>query len=173
MEARGQGAAVAAVRRGIVHAEEKYLVDPEATLGTWLARVQETVSVACRVTVARMAEGRSPLEGALLDEQLGLYSDICAETIRATAQAWGDSPSPQATEEIAQLLAERCRGDIALDSWHGFLMALVRCTAALEPLANGLREGDLPMGEPTDCDEVAECLLEVAQVAFGVVDALV
>lgn len=52
------------------------------------------------------------------------------------------------------------------------LVALAFCTTALEPLAAGLREGDLPMGGPTDGEVVTDCLVEVSAHAFGVIHAL-
>jgi hypothetical protein len=55
-------AATMVVQRGIVQAEEKYLIHPSSTLGTWFARVQETISVASRVTLMRIDGSRRPLE---------------------------------------------------------------------------------------------------------------
>jgi len=164
--------AIGVVRRGLVQAEEKYLVDPDATLGTWFARVQDTVAVACRVTVARVREGRAPTGAAHAAEQLGLYAYICAEAIRAAAQVWGEEPSPRVRESVLVLLVGGCRREATLTSWPALLLSLACCGAALEPLAIGLREKDLPMGESTDREQVLRCLLEAAQIAFGVVDAL-
>jgi hypothetical protein len=159
------------VQRGLLQAEEKYLVDPGATLGTWFARVQETIAVASRVTLRRIEECRLPAEDDAADELVGLYADICAEAIRAAAQVWGERPSPRAREEILHLVSSRQPSADRL-CWKTFLESLARCSAALEPLANGLREMDLPMGEPTDCERVAESLLEAARHAFGAVYVL-
>jgi hypothetical protein len=164
-------AAVRAVRRGLLQAEEKYLVDPGATLGTWFARVQETVAVAFGVTLSRIEESRPPSEEQIVEEQIGLHADICAEAIRAAAQLAVGGPSAGAREEILRLVSQR-RPPAPQPRWAASLECLARCTAALEPLANGLREGDLPMGEPTDCDRVTESLLEAASQAFGMVHAL-
>lgn len=163
--------AIQIVKRGLAQAEEKYLVAPESTLGTWFARVAETVAVAARVVLERLEEGRRPEESGIAGEQLGLFADICAEAIRATSQVWSERPSAQSREEIVELIiASPCT--LTGPSWVGTLGSLAQCVAALEPLANGLRDGDLPMGEPTDCDRVAEALLEVAIHALHAIDAL-
>lgn len=163
--------AIGIVKRGLAQAEEKYLVEPDATLGTWFARVAETVAVAARVVLERLEEGRRPQEAEVGAEQLGLFADICAEAIRATSQVWGESPSARAREEIVELISDSPR-TLTGPSWVGTLGSLAQCIAALEPLANGLRDGDLPMAEPTDCDRVAEALLEVAIHALQAIDAL-
>lgn len=166
-----RGRAILIVKRGLAQAEEKYLVAPDATLGTWFARAAETVAVAARVVLERLEEGHRPEEAGIAGEQLGLFADICAEAIRATSQVWGESPTPQAREEIVDLISASPR-TLTGPSWVGTLGSLAQCVAALEPLANGLRDGDLPMGEPTDCDRVAEALLEVAIHALQAIDAL-
>lgn len=163
--------AVGVVRRGILQAEEKYLVEPGASLGTWFARVQEPIGVGCRVTLRRLGEGRLLGEAEIAGEQLGLQADICAEAIRATAQLHHAGPSPGAREEILGFLARRGHaGPVA--SLPDVLLALASCTAALEPLAAGLRERDLPMGGPTDGEAVTDCLLAAGAHAFGVIHAL-
>jgi hypothetical protein len=167
---RSSEAAVGVVRRAVLRAEEKYLVDPDATLGTWFARVSEPIAVASRVTLARIAEGRLPVEEDIAKEQIGLFADICAEAIRAAAQVWGTAPSAQVREETLQIVARRAPMDGACS--RTALKCLVCCIAALEPLANGLREGDLPMSEPADCEVIAESLLGVAGQAFAAVGAL-
>jgi len=159
------------VKRGLAQAEEKYLVAPDATLGTWFARVAETVAVAARVVLERLEEGRRPEEAGIAGEQLGLFADICAEAIRATSQVWNKTSPAQAREEIVELILASPR-TLTGPSWVGTLGSLAQSVAALEPLANGLRDGDLPMGEPTDCDRVAEALLEVAIHALHAIDAL-
>lgn len=164
-------AATMVVQRGIVQAEERYLVDPGATLGIWFARVQETIAVASRVTLRQIDEGRRPSEDEVADEQLGVHADTCAEAIRATAQVWGGGPSPLARAEILDLISGRSRPTEHL-TWSALLVMLARCSAALEPLANGLREADLPMAEPTDCEVVADCFLNAALHAFGAVRVL-
>ena len=164
-------AATMVVQRGIVQAEERYLVDPDATLGVWFARVHETIAVASRVTLQRIDESRRPGEDEVADEQLGVHADICAEAIRATAQVWGGGPSPLARAEILDLISGRSRPMEQL-TWSVLLVILTRCSAALEPLANGLREADLPMAEPTDCEVVAECFLSAALHAFEAVHVL-
>lgn len=160
------------IRRGVLQAEEKYLIDPEATLGTWFARVEETIAVASRITLARIDEGRSALNGEIAAEQIGLFADICAEAIRGAARIWGPSPSPHTTEMIITFAADRA-AIAGPPSWATILATLARCSAALEPIANGLREADLPMGEPTDCDQVCDCLIEVAACSCGGLYALI
>jgi len=159
------------VKRGLAQAEEKYLVAPEATLGTWFARVAETLAVAAQVALERIEDGRGCEESDVAAEQLGLFADICAEAIRAAAQVWGECPSDQAREEIVELIFSS-PGCLTGPSWVGSLGSLARCLATMEPLANGLRDGDLAMGEPTDCDRVAEAFLEVAVHALQAIDAL-
>jgi len=163
--------AVIVVQRGILQAEEKYLVHPSATLGTWFARVQETIAVASRVTLGRIEESRGLSEDEIADEQLGVHADICAEAIRAAAQVWGGGPSPLAREEILDLVSSRRPPDPRL-CWMTFLLSLAHCNAALEPIANGLREMDLPMGAPTDCEAVAQSFIAVGSHSFGALYAL-
>lgn len=170
-EQGGGEAAVGLVRRGILQAEEKYLVEPGASLGTWFARVQEPIGVGCRVTLRRLGEGRRLGEADVAGEQLGLQADICAEAIRAAAQLSPGGPSPGAREDILAFVARRGPAT-SVATLPDVLVALAFCTAALEPLANGLREGDLPMGDPTDGGAVTDCLIEVGDHAFGVIRAL-
>lgn len=166
-----RAAAVDVVRRGILQAEEKYLVEPGTSLGTWFARVQEPICVGCRVTLLRLGEGRLLGEADVAGEQLGLQADICAEAIRAAARLSRGGPSPGANEEILAFVARlgRTRSVAGL---LDVLVALAFCTGALEPLAGGLREGDLTMGDPTDRKAVTDCLVEVSAYSFGVVHAL-
>jgi hypothetical protein len=162
---------VGVVERGLLAAEEMYLVEPGASLGTWFARVQETICVACRVTVGRLEDGRQLREVDLAGEQLGLLADVCAEAIRAAAQIWPGGPSPEARGEVLALVAERA-APAAARTIPDVLILLACCTAALEPLANGLREGDLPMADPLDRAVIEECFLVAAGHAFAGVYAL-
>lgn len=164
-------AAVGVVRRGILQAEEKYLVEPDASLGTWFARVQEPICVGCRVTLLRLSEGRRLGEAEVAGEQLGLQADICAEAMRAAARLSPGGPSPGATDDILAFIA-RLGDTRSVATLFDVLVALAFCTSALEPLANGLRERDLPMGHPTDGEAVTDCLIEVSAYAFGVIHAL-
>jgi len=163
--------AVKIVQRGILLAEEKYLARPDSSLGVWFARVHETIAVASRVTLARLGESRGPSEGEVADEQLGVYADICAEAVRAAAQVWVGGPSPHARMEILREVAGGHRPTEQL-SWPALLVSLAGCSAALEPLANGLREADLPMREPTEGGVIAECFRGAAEHAFGAVHVL-
>jgi hypothetical protein len=170
---RGDGreeAARSSLRSGLAQAEEKYLAEPGATLGTWFARVHETIAVASRVSLERFEEARSLTEDDVAAEQVGLQADICAEAIRAAAQAWGVPPT-HAREEILGLVLSRHPTHPEF-RWIALLESLVRCNAALESLANGLREVDLPMGPPTDCHAVAESFVEVAGHSYGALYAL-
>lgn len=168
---RSYVAAIRIVRRGILQAEEKYLVEPGASLGTWFARVQETICVGIRVTLGRLEEGRSLREADIAGEQLGLQADVCAEAIRALAQIWPGGPSPEAREQVLDVVAGRFALPVVA-SIADLLVVLARCTAAMEPLANGLRDGDLPMGNPTDRNAVGQSLLTVAKQSFGAVHGL-
>lgn len=159
------------LKRGLAQAEEKYLVAPEATLGTWLARVTETLAVAARIILVRIEEGRRLEEEEVASEQLGLFADICAETIRATSKVWGEAPAELAREEVLAAIFATPR-TLTGPSWVGALGSLTQCLAAVEPLANGLRDGDLPMGEPTECDLVAAALLEVGVHALQAIESL-
>jgi hypothetical protein len=164
-------AALDIVRRGILLAEEKYLVEPGASLGTWFARVQEPIAVGSRVTLQRIGEGRRLAEADIAAEQLGLQADIGAEAIRAAAQLAPGGPSPGARDAVLAVVAQS--GPVrSVASLFDVLVALACCSAALEPLAAGLREGDLPMGPPTDGDPVSACLIEVSVHAYAVIDAL-
>jgi hypothetical protein len=154
----------------LARAEEMYLVDPDATLGTWFARVTETVAVASRVILKWIAEGHSLAEKEVVQEQIGLFADICAEAIRAASRAQGKERSGQARGEILEAVFVSPAA-VMDSSWSARLSVLASCTAALERLANGLREGDLPMDEPTDCDQVEGVFRAVAILALHVVEA--
>lgn len=154
----------------LARAEEMYLVDSDATLGTWFARVAETLAVASRVVMNWVDEGRSLEEKEVVLEQAGLFADICAEAIRAASRAQGKERSAQARGEVLEA-AFVSPAAVMDSSWSARLSVLARCTAALEPVANGLREGDLPMSEPTDCDRVGGIFLGVAILALHVVEA--
>jgi hypothetical protein len=159
------------VRDGLARAEERYLVDPDASLGTWFARVHETIAVASGVTLARSMEGRLPTEVDVAAELSGVYADICAEAIRAAALFRDEGSSTQARDEVLGcVVAVRVR--LVQLRWERLLELLVSLNATLEPIANGLREGDLPMGAPIDCDLVMERLIAVADGAFGAVCVL-
>jgi len=159
------------VRDGLARAEERYLVDPGASLGTWFARVHETIAVASGVTLARAMEGRLPTEVDVAAELSGVYADVCAEAIRAVAQLREEGPSTQARDEVLGcVVAVRVR--LVQLRWERLFELLVSLNATLEPIANGLREGDLPMGAPIDCDLVMERLITVADGAFGAVCVL-
>ncbi|HWC47859.1 MAG TPA: hypothetical protein VG448_03150 [Solirubrobacterales bacterium] len=168
-ESQRRATATLVVKRGLAQAEEKYLVAPDASLGTWFARVTETLAVAARVVIERTEGDCGP--GEFTAEQLGLFADICAEAIRAAAQVWGSSSSSRAREEIVELIISTPHPSASPSSIGG-LWSLAGCLAAMEPLANGLRDGDLPMGEPIDCDRVAEALLGVALHAFQAIEDL-
>jgi hypothetical protein len=159
------------VERGLLQAEEKYLVEPGASLGIWFARVEETISVAARVTVLRFEEGRTLEAAGVAAEQRGILADICAEAIRAAAEIWPAGPSPQVRVELLNLIAETAP-ERSVAGFADLLLALARCSAVLEPLANGLREVDLPMGEPTDGATVSDCFLATATEALGCLHAL-
>jgi hypothetical protein len=154
----------------LAQAEEKYLADPGVTLGTWFARVHETIAVASRVSLMRIEESRSLAEEDAAGEQIGLQADICAEAIRAAAQAYGGRPS-DAREEILSLILD-WHLTPARFQWLDLLESLACCNAALEPISNGLREMDLPMGAPADCGVVAQSFVEVAGYSFNALHAL-
>jgi len=159
------------VRNALARAEESYLVDPGASLGIWFARVHETIAVASGVTLARAGEGWLPSEGDVAAELVGVYADICAEAIRGAAQLREGGPSARARDEVLDHVSTLSVRLVQL-RWERLLELLASLNALLEPLANRLREGDLPMGEPTDCDLVMERLITVADSAFGAVCVL-
>lgn len=160
------------VKRGLAQAEERYLVSPEATLGTWFARVTETLTTAARIILVRIEEGRHLDEEEVAAEQLGLFADICAETVRATSKVWEGGQPQLAREEILTAIFASTPLTLPGPSWVGTLGSLTQCVAALEPLANGLRDGDLPMGEPTDCELLAAALLEIGVHALHAIESL-
>ncbi len=166
-----QEAAVIAVRSVLAKAEENYLAEPGLSLGTWLARVEETISVAARAILAQIEHQRLLIEEDVAIGQAGLFADICAESIRAVSRLPSDG-SGSAKDDFLELVAA---GDHLPPGpgWDELQEALLRCQVALEPIANGLREGDLPMDAESDHDEIVSAsLLEVARWSFGVVYAL-
>jgi hypothetical protein len=162
--------ATAVLKRGLAEAEEKYLVAEGATLGTWFARVAETVAVADRVILGQLESGCRVEDEGVAGQQLGVFAAISAEAIRAMSQIWDRTSPTRAREEIVELISaspRSCSGS----SWTETLSAVGRCLAVTEPIASGLRDGDLPIGEPTDGDLVIEAFLEVAVHAFQAIEA--
>ncbi len=141
------------------------IYDPDLTLGIWLARGEETIAVAARVTLGQIERHRLLVEDDVATEQAGVFADVCGEAIRAAARIWGGHLA-QASEEILSLLGA---SEIAArrPGWDDLLISLAGCSAALEPVANGLREGDLPMdGEASHDGLVVQSLTGVARRAF-------
>jgi hypothetical protein len=164
-------AAIGSVRRVLLQAEENFPAEPGLSLGTWFARVQETIAVAARVTVGQIEGRRLLVEDDVAFEQAGVFADICAEAIRAAARLWGGN-SAKATDEILGLVGET-EVSAARPGWDELLESLARCNAALEPMANGLRDGDLPMDVETSREGlVVNGFFEVAQQAFRMVHVL-
>lgn len=164
-------AATLAVRRVLLRAEDEFPSDPDLSLGGWFARVQETIGVASRVTLERIEQGRILVLEDVATEEAGLFADVCAEAIRAAARAWGGNPLA-ASEEIFDFLA-RTEASGNRPGWDEILETLARCGAALEPVSNRLRDGDVPMTAVVDSDDaVMQGLLGVARQAFDVVYAL-
>jgi hypothetical protein len=159
------------VRHALMQAEERYLVVPGATLGTWFARVHETVAVASRITVARLEEDQDLLEEDVAVEQLGLQADICAEAIRAVAEVWPGGSTPEAKDELLEFVSFEWGGGMHM-SWTTLLLTLARCSAALEPVANGLRDKDLPMDSSAENEAIVESFHDAAVHAFAAVCAL-
>jgi len=153
-----------------VHAEEKYLVDPDASLGTWFARVHETIAVASRITLQRVFEGRTLEADEVAEEQIGLASDICAEAIRGLSRLWPDAHPASTREDIIELISREPHPGV--EGWEAVSSCLLRCCAELEPLANGLREGDLPMASAAEGNQVMNSLYYAALHAFGLVYVL-
>jgi hypothetical protein len=158
------------VRNGLARAEERYLVEPGASLGVWFARVHETIAIASWVTLSRAEEGRRPSEKDVATELAGVYADISAEAIRGAARLQREG-GPQARDEVLDYVSS-FNARLGILGWERLFELLASLNAQLEPLANGLREGDLPMAAPTDCDVVMARLVAVAQNAFGVVCVL-
>ena len=162
--------ATAVLKRGLAEAEERYLVAEGATLGTWFARVAETVAVADRVILGQLESGCRPEDEGVVGQQLGVLAAIGAEAIRAMSQIWDPTSPTRAREEIVELISASPRSRSG-SSWAETFSALAMCLAATEPIASGLRDGDLPMGEPTDGDLVIEAFREVAEHAFRAIEA--
>jgi hypothetical protein len=164
-----QEAAIIAVRAVLARAEENYLANPDLGLAVWLARVEETLAVAARVTLARIEDHRLLIEEDVALGQCGVFADVAAEALRAASRLWGDRPGVEGTEDLLELVAT---GDhrSARPGWDELLEVLARCQAALEPIGNALREGDAPMEAARDHDgALSDAFIDVARLAFGVV----
>jgi hypothetical protein len=169
----GNEAASSIIRRVLLQAEEDFVADPWFTLGTWLARVQETISVASAVALSGIDARRHLEDDDVAAEAMGVFADLCAEAIRAAARLSPESMSADPKEMLlASVGEEEVLGPAAVH-WSDLKDALVRCQAAIEPIANGLREGDLPMSRDADPDGVVYAnLIEVIRQGYGVVFAL-
>src|SRR5215218_10101170 len=133
------------VRRVLVRAEESYLADPDLTLGTWLTRVQETLSVASSFALDGSEAGRSLDDDRVASDAIGVFADLCAEAIRAAARL---APVCSSRDPKEAVLAVACRDDCLLPSgirWADLKDSLIRCQVAIEPLASSLREADRPI----------------------------
>lgn len=157
------------VRRVLVRAEESFLADPDLTLGTWLARVQETISVASATTLAAAETGRVLERDDVAAEAIGVFADLCAETVRAAARLSPVSASHDPKEAVLTLA---CRDDCpSRVDWVDVKDALIRCQVAIEPLASSLREGDRPMTGAAE-EEAYSTFIEVIRQSFSVVYGL-
>jgi nuclease-like protein len=157
------------VRRVLVYAEESFLADPDLSLGTWLARVQETISVASATALGSAEAGRTLESDDVAAETLGVFADLCAETVRAAARLAPASASSNPKEAVITLA---CRDDWpSRIDWTDVKDSLIRCQIAIEPLASGLRDGDRPMVDAAG-EEAYLTFLEVIRQGFSVVYGL-
>lgn len=158
------------VRRVLVRAEEEYLADPDLTLGIWLTRVQETISVASSMTLAGSEAGRSLDDDDVAADAIGVFADLCAEAIRAAARLVpGASRDPKEA-----VLAVACRDDCLIPlgtGWGDLKDSLIRCQVAVEPLASTLRDADRPVSNVAG-DEAYSAFVDVIRHAFPVVHGL-
>jgi hypothetical protein len=168
-------ASIEIVRILLAKAEEVYLADAALSLGLWLARVQETIGVAARVTLAGMERRELLQVAAVAEEQLGVYGDLCAEALRAAARL-AESESGRSAGLKDDLLTGVASGDLpnARPGWGDLLETLARTQSALEPVASALRDEDLLVAELRASDRrvLGDCFLAVAREAFLVVDGL-
>jgi hypothetical protein len=163
------------VRMLLAKAEEVYLADAQLSLGIWLARVQETIGVAARVTLAGMERCELLQVASVAEEQVGVYGDLCAEALRAAARLL--EPERQRSAGLKDdLLSGIASGDFpnARPGWADLFETLARTQWALEPVAAALRNEDLPLPALRDSDRSAfgDSFLTVAREAFVVVDGL-
>jgi hypothetical protein len=173
--AESQLASIETVRMLLARAEEVYLADAELSLGIWLARVQETIGVAARVTVAGIERCELLQMASVAEEQVGVYGDLCAEALRAAARLL--EPEWQRSAGLKDdLLAGIASGDLpnARPGWAELLETLARTQSALEPVAAELRDEDLPVSalRASDRSAFGDRFLTVAKEAFVVVDGL-
>jgi hypothetical protein len=166
-------AATEAVKRVLAEAEETFLADDTYTLGVWNARVGETLAVAARGLSAHVEQGDLLLNDDIALEQAELFADVCAEAIRAAAHSWGECSPAEAREEILCLLEEAYAFAPERPGWDDLMLALLRGTAALEPVTSGLREGDLPVTTFLSTGgKASSCFMEVARQAYWAVYVL-
>ena len=88
-----EDAVIAAVRRVLLLAEENFPAEPGLSLGTWFARVQETIAAAARVTVVQIERRRLLVEDDVASEHAEVFADICAEASRAAARLGDCAPA--------------------------------------------------------------------------------
>jgi hypothetical protein len=163
-------AAIDAVKRVLADAEESFLADSSYSMGTWALRVQETLSVAARQLGARVEAGDRLSSDDVSLEQAEVFADICAEAIRAAAHCWGECPPASAREKILSSLGGEYEFAPDPPGWADLLLALAGSIAALEPIANAMRDGDLRGGAMSSADGgAAASFTEVARKAYWVV----
>jgi hypothetical protein len=167
-------AAIEAVKRVLAGAEETFLADSSYSMGTWAMRVQETLSVAARQLSARVEAGDLLFNDDVALEQAEVFADITAEAIRAGAHFWGECSPASAREEILDLLGDEYSFAPDRPGWNDLLLALAGSMAALEPVANALRDGDLPKDAAFGGSHggAATIFTEVARKAYWVVYVL-
>lgn len=164
-------AALSAVERLLARAEEAFPADTGMSLGTWFARVQETIAVTARVLLNHLESGRL-LDQDVRPELMVAFGDVCAESTRALAWLGGGDPA-RANQATLHFLRE-FGGTVEECDWLRLQETVARCCAMLEPVATVLRNGDLPLGDARDREgaEVEDALLKVARESFGQVCAL-
>jgi hypothetical protein len=153
----------------LAEAEELYLADADASLGTWLARVEETAAVAARETMGAIEARKILADPGTAGNIAGVFADLCAESIRAAGQLVPESPDPR--EDILTALEGQERG-AAFPGWGDILEALASAQAALEPVANALRHGDVEMDLAGSNPDILDGLVAVASFGYGVVRSL-
>lgn len=165
-------AAFRTVERILLRSEESFPAGEDMTLGTWFARAQETLAVTSRVCIGHIESGQLLGDRRIADEVMVAFGEVCSEATRTVG--WLNGGERARANQAALQLLWHYDLPIADPAWAEVLEAVARCSAALEPVANCLREGDVAREDArsVDGDVIKQAWLEVGRLSFREVYAL-
>jgi Nuclease-related domain len=161
---------VEVLRVALLRAEETYLADPNLSLGVWLVRIQETISVASAAILNAIDRDEQLAAPDIAAKLTGIFADLAAEAIRAASRLEPARAQRDPQSFVLELgtiqLPERA--SISAAGWPYLKDSIIRCQAAVEPIAAGLRLDDNVAANRLDA-EAFESILEVVREAHRAV----